>query len=483
MSRWVKSFKGAAAAMASRGVVSVRAASSLETTLPKNQAPLPKKRFKSSTLQIFDGEKYKTVFKAFDSLPKEKKTQLFDAFPDPADDFAVAVADLLRRNIINEELLHRMEAYLKSKMNPPSHPAKALVRQPYFGQAIVIQGKKVLSAHKQAERSRLVFTPGLGEAYSLNGLEKNHTLMTRLFPGMDAMEVFVPSNESRYDPADYRTQERYFCGMKIYFEGEKFFNAKDSYEFFEQVLRPRFFDAEGKLKAPESCDRLLLVSHSIGVRETISHIRYFIEMLRTQGLNEWEIEKYTSKILRLNIGSPVIEGHEKLTPAIDIYGLDDSRSLKNPYTMVKICLNPAVQKEKVFRGKEGNYLTCVFGYGVVQDDNPRDGSCHSLECYSEAMQRELKPVIDVCTKFADPEISDKEAFETYQILLDKTTAFETPDISKITLEGPLRTLYDAWYQRSLYLAQLRFKEKSKAPSSQPETIEAIRLKPRLEIEI
>ena len=68
-----------------------------------------------------------------------------------------------------------------------------------------------------------------------------------------------------------RREERFRKGLPYYFD-ESYINVEESENFYNQVLKNRFFDKDDKLKNPQDVNKIILFGFSIGHRENKSHV-------------------------------------------------------------------------------------------------------------------------------------------------------------------------------------------------------------------
>ena len=262
---------------------------------------------------------------------------------------------------------------------------------------------------KKILESEVVLIPGLGGAASQKRIVAHVLTLEKMLP--EARSVFyVPEGEFAENVA-----ERYAKGVMPYINSH-YINENESANFFEKVLKQKFFDEEGKLLPAEECKRLVIVSHSIGAREAGSHIRYFKKYLEEEcNLIPADIEPYMNKILRFNVGSPLTSGTETtLSPSINIVSLSDTGSKKPQEFIEKTYANAAFYKKPVtFSTVTGGYAKkalVVVQPGIVESSD-KDPFGHSAYSYIEAISKrpEFTELLQAVKKFANHDISDEEA--------------------------------------------------------------------------
>ncbi|NBV06520.1 MAG: hypothetical protein EBS06_04710 [Proteobacteria bacterium] len=122
-----------------------------------------------------------------------------------------------------------------------------------------------------------------------------------------------------------RREERFRKGIPYYYD-ESYINQEESENFFNQVLRNRFFDENDKLKNPDDVKKIILFGFSIGHRENKSHVNFLhqkiSQALVREGKDVKQISEYFSKLALVNIASPVNWEGRKLPKNI-IEGLDN----------------------------------------------------------------------------------------------------------------------------------------------------------------
>lgn len=143
----------------------------------------------------------------------------------------------------------------------------------------------------------IVFSPGLGGGENKKRLEDSLLILTH-FKEKSGLLAYSPLDEG------INRKNRFNNGLP-YYQNPYFINETESNNFFDKVLKSKFFNADGTLKTIEEIDHLTLSGYSIGHRENISHINYLIREFRKIGLKDEEIDEYLEKISLINIGSPV----------------------------------------------------------------------------------------------------------------------------------------------------------------------------------
>lgn len=284
----------------------------------------------------------------------------------------------------------------------------------------------------------MIVVPGLGLGSSASSLQNTLYHFQNLFPRNSAL-IYSPTLE--------RDQEyRYVQGTIPYYD-QSHSNEIESKNFFNAILKPRFFDKEGKLKAPEECKRLLLGNHSIASREAISHMAYLKKELIDAGCEECDIKKYLNKILCFNISSPLVGNLEDAqVPTIYCLSISDFGSKKPPELLQKVFFNPNFYERDLTLltqdGEVGTRILAVMGPQVIQPQFLRSNEEKSLDLYghgsgpySEGMldSMEVRKVVDTCSYFTDPKLTDEEALGKVNSLSLKAQKY--PEQNEHTIMG------------------------------------------------
>ncbi len=390
---------------------------------------------------------------------KEQKESLTN-LSDPSDAFKQAVIKLLRQNVLGIEDFELIEAHLitSTDKTPESSKKKIVAAEStklFAGRVVDVKDGKILP--HESGQPPIIFVSGLGQSCSERRVLSRHAEAQELFVGRK-VSIYVPASEVLVDKENTMNQGRYANGMAPYFN-PNYIDEKGSSDFFEQVIKPKFCNAEGKLLPPEQCQRLLLVNHSIAAREAGSHVRWFMRYLEENGVAAEDVEKYTKKILRFNIASPVVEGNEG-GPVFHVVNMNDSGSKKPQSYLCDIYCNPEFQQSRIstVRLRDESILT-VLGFGVVRDgETTKDGFCHSVVSHIAAIKKEgeFAPMLAACEIFSNPAISDAEAFAAVDKVIKSAKPFVKPQISKEDFGSAVKTLHEAWSDN--YLERLLSKQ-------------------------
>ncbi|MES2677941.1 MAG: hypothetical protein V4612_06510 [Pseudomonadota bacterium] len=154
---------------------------------------------------------------------------------------------------------------------------------------------------EDAEQFSTVLSPGLGWGSSAKSIYESYFPVSQLIDNKDLL-VYSPLTD-----AD-RREGRFKKGLMYYYD-ESYINEEESENFFNKILKNRFFDKDGKLKNPGNVSNLMLFGFSIGHRENISHMNYLheriAEALVREGKSPDLVQEYFTKIALINIASPV----------------------------------------------------------------------------------------------------------------------------------------------------------------------------------
>jgi hypothetical protein len=314
--------------------------------------------------------------------------------------------DIEIANCIWESVLK--EGSLPSIPSPPNGKPNR-----YAGKAIEIEnGELAVMSSEEVREAVVIFVSGLGGGSREHRIRKNAENTVRGVFGQGTCATYIPPNES-----DDGASERYDLGMKVYFD-EHFIDEEASKHFFETILAPKFLDEAGALLPAQECQRLLLFSHSIAVRESISHMRYFVKYLEEEGLTSENIKEYTDQIFCLNIASPVpLTEDSNLPRSVSFVSMTDSGSARSEDYFRRISLNPACYAGiRIWANGEGQSI-CTLPPGVVLNFIMTDSEGgdkfeevdewgHSSICYAHGLKvEELDPIMKACRSFADPEVA------------------------------------------------------------------------------
>ena len=168
---------------------------------------------------------------------------------------------------------------------------------------------------KDACEFPVVVVPGLGGGDSEDRLyESWHPFSQLLSVYPQDMMIYSPLLEGEERPKRFRE------GLPYYYD-ESYINKTESTHFFDNVLKPRFFD-DGKLRDPETISPLLLAGFSIGYREVKSHLNFLYEEISKTAEKEGSsnqqhlIQEYFNKIAVINVASPLNWSGRKLPKEI-----------------------------------------------------------------------------------------------------------------------------------------------------------------------
>ncbi len=171
------------------------------------------------------------------------------------------------------------------------------------------------------EEFSAILSCGLGGASSEDGLFESFYPIEKLMRDSGKLMVYASLTDSD------RREERFRKGIPYYYN-ESYINQEESENFFNQVLKNRFFDKGGKLNNPKDIKKIILFGFSIGHRENKSHINFLYqrisEALEKEGRDQKQIKEYFNKIALVNIASPVNWEGRKLSEEI-IKELDEGR--------------------------------------------------------------------------------------------------------------------------------------------------------------
>ena len=381
-------------------------------------------------------------------------------FSNPRSTFQETIARLLVQNILTYEVTKSLEE--KSKKLTEER-VEIPAEKDFAGKAVRVVDQKIAPINHE-KRGGVVATSGLGGLFSSKKICEFHKLVSELFPAdsADVVEIFVPSSEVFQVKRDEKTKEkhpiswnRYLNGMAQYYDRDAKFYSEISMEFLQEVFMPRFCDKDGKLKEPQDCPRILVVNHSIAAREAGSHLICLKNFLHERGVKEEDIKKYTDKVLRLNIASPLVENYYGLSRSVDILNLDDCGSVKPSETLSSVYLNPDCHEKKIFKARSGeqNFLM-VIGFGVLGDD-PKDTHYHAFSSHVKTIIKEaneFSDIIGLCRKFADKTVSDEAAIGAFDSFVKEQKVLRVEDLSPEKFNEVLENLLKCWTQRHLQQA-------------------------------
>lgn len=160
---------------------------------------------------------------------------------------------------------------------------------------------ETLSPKDVSEDFSVVLSCGLGGGSSVSGLYKSYFAISRLLD-IDRVAVYSSLNDAE------QRQERFRKAMPYYYD-QSHINEEESRNFFDQVLKKKFFNDEGRLKDFRKMSDLVLFGFSVGHRENVSHINFLQREISSALDRESKspdlIKKYFEKVALVNIGSPV----------------------------------------------------------------------------------------------------------------------------------------------------------------------------------
>jgi hypothetical protein len=348
---------------------------------------------------------------------------------------------------------------------------------PLAGKVVVIEQGLVEMRKSKTKKPQVIFVPGLGGGTSSSRVERNLSSAQKFLPNAD-MVVYVPLHE-----CDAKQHERYANGTKLY-DDRNFINEEESRNFFEQVIKTKFCDEQGNLLPPEQCERLILVNHSIGAREAVSHMKWLKRHLAESGLGEAEIKKYMDKILRINIASPdSFHDESDLSRSITFFNTNDCGSKKPWSFLVKICMNPVCYEQAVNLfscDDKKRHVICTMAPGIIPSLVIRDNEVvaidvfsHGIDSYEQGMNTnaEVKAILDACAEFLNPSLSDHKAHDQIDMVLAKANPLPEKMSPEMVTQG-MECLTEAWRDHHLLQAMVD----SGALSSLDSTVQTISAK-------
>lgn len=455
MSKW-KLFGGIGSATSiaipknSRGVRS-SGKPKIESMLPVDEVPSSSKKPQSEFVESILKE---LARRFYGSLKKITEIRV------PSKDVAIAdAAEKLFRDINIESQLPRI--YAKYKDLPKQEkPDKG-----HFGK-IIDKNLVQVDAEKMREVSA-IFITGFGGSANDKRIQSNYVAMEKVVPEIKSA-LYVPMSEG--------AEARYIKGAMPYID-RSFIDEEESKNFFKTIFKPKFFDKDGKLLPPNSCQRLVFVAHSIGAREMGSHIRYFKNELIKMKCGKEDIEKYMNKILRFNIGSPVVSGLEiSLSRSVNCISLSDFGS-KKPESLIKsVYANEFFYQNPVsvvtttggFDGDVNKKVLVTLAPGFVPSDGPQpDGSVippdifgHSVQAYIAGMLKDKKTLsmLRACRNFADPKLSDEEVNQTLEMVFSDAKPYPE-NTSEAEAEVGVVAFVDSLVTSVAYMLERSQKEK------------------------
>ncbi len=153
---------------------------------------------------------------------------------------------------------------------------------------------------QDVEQFSAILSPGLG------GGSTNKSLYESCFPISQLIDLKVAVYSPLTDAE--RREERFRKGLPYYYN-ETYINEEESENFFNKVLKKRFFNEGGQLKDPNKVNNLVLFGFSIGHRENVSHVNYLrkkiVEALAQEKKPPELLQEFFYKIALVNIGSPI----------------------------------------------------------------------------------------------------------------------------------------------------------------------------------
>jgi len=231
--------------------------------------------------------------------------------------------------------------------------------------------------------SKVVLSPGLGGGSSKRSLHASWLPVSQL----------IDKNIIIYAPlTDTDRPARFRRGLPGYYD-RTYINQEESENFFNKILKNRFFDDKGILKNPENISNLVLFGFSIGHRENLSHINYLHKQISKALLDEGSdkkfIQNYFDKISLINIASPlnwddiklpteILEGLEsgRLSPAdAEKYRLENPNTKQleedklpkftiiNYRSVVDMGTSKPISDFNVFHCNKNFYVPKIFSFG------------------------------------------------------------------------------------------------------------------------
>jgi len=239
----------------------------------------------------------KPIFKSFFPPPNHLKTPLIKKLPKEEPKVI---------NYLPEEKLGAVfESTRLASTLPPVQKVAPGPPCPFKGQVLNFSEGLPYETHviepPIVAQHNVVVCTGLGGGAE-DELYRTWFATSRFLPNDPSIAVYVSVNEGEGN------EERYRQGSAYYYDSS-YINEKESKNYFEKVLKNKFFNKYGKLKKLEEINPLTLIGYSIGYREIKSHTNYLYEKIKEalvkEGRKPEEAQNYFDRLIVYNVGSPV----------------------------------------------------------------------------------------------------------------------------------------------------------------------------------
>ena len=291
---------------------------------------------------------------------------------------------------------------------------------PFAGKVIAFDAGPDSAREANADEIRnakVIAAPGLGGAANPERSFNTLNQAKRLFPGQPSLVYCPPFEGGPWERLRIaRGAWPYINPSDVFEESEKFYN---------KVILPRITDCQGNFLPVEQCENIVVVSHSVGARESVSHIKYAKARLIEAGLSLDTVKSYMSKMLRFNIASPLTEDLESdSSPFVLFLTPEDFGSQRPRNFFERIIANPkhlvdrSVTKITFCAGKNEKVMVVmgpklVTNGEVVGDVLVSNRNCHALKNHVDAIvdekkNPELYRILNAYRGFLDKSISSEE---------------------------------------------------------------------------
>lgn len=299
---------------------------------------------------------------------------------------------------------------------------------PLAGKAVAFDGDEEAGVREatteEVRKAKVIVVPGV-----MGGINPKHLLNTRkqfgkIFDGkVDGSEmiVFCPIDEGSY------RARRYFKSLEPYFNPHHIdpiaFQA-----FFEEIMKPRLLDEGGRLRDPKDCDNVVFAQFSGGVRDMAGYMLGLKRYLDAQGRSRSESREYTDRMVRINVGSPPIGGHESEgSHSLTVHSAEDFGGIRPLDFYKRVLCNEAFLGEEavrvvVPRMDSTRKVLAVMGPGlmrvgeIVEKEKGKmflpNSNGHMLSCYVDSILKNpvLSELVEAYSSFVESGMT-REEFE------------------------------------------------------------------------